>query len=222
MPASYAAPTPPRGVHPGQFTPPSAPPRRKSRPGMIFGGIAVAAVFGLGAGYMTWQAGTTSQVLAVARPVPYGHQITADDLAVARIAADPALSPIAASNQSSIIGQYAATNLSAGSLLTRGDISTTVIPGAGQTLVGIGLKASQMPAGGVHPQDKVAAIATPGPNDDPKNAVPTAIQAVVITVGKADDNGSSVISVQVAAGDAPTLAAWAATSRVALIVEPRG
>jgi hypothetical protein len=200
--------------------PPAIPPKRARRPAVIGLGLALAAIGGLGAGAAVLQAGTKNEVLALAHPVHYGQQITASDLAVAHIAADPALSPVPAADLSRVVGRYAAANLPVGSLLTMDDLSSASIPGAGEELVGVAVKVTQMPSGGVVPGDRISVVSTPGPNDDPKTAVPASITATVVSIGQPDSNGTVVVSVQASSVDGPTLAAWSATGRVAVLVQP--
>ncbi len=228
MTTSYPSPTspPPAGGYRAdqQFAAPTLPaPRPARRPKMIGAGLALVAVGGLAAGAAVMQAGTKTEVLAVAHPLKYGQQITADDLTVAHIAADPALSPIAVSDEKSIIGRYIGTDVPAGSLLTRGDLATGTIPGPGNVLVGVPVKATSLPVGGVRPADRITVISTPGLNEDPKTAAtPQSINAVVVAVAGADNNGIVVIGVEAPSTDAPSLAAWGATGRLAVVVRPRG
>lgn len=216
--------SPASGPSAGSFAapPPSTPVRPARRPGMIGLGVALVAVGALAAGAMVLQAGTKTEVLAVARPLHYGQQISADDLTIAHIAADPALSPIAASDESSLIGRFVGTDVPAGSLLTRDDLASGAIPQPGNVLVGLPVKSTQMPTGGVHPADHIQAISTPGPNDDPKTVQAQTINAVVVSVAAPDTNGIVVINVEAAASDAPALAAWGGTGRLAVVVQPRG
>ena len=147
MTTSYSPP-PPAGGYRGeqqQFAAPTMPaPRQARRPKMIGAGLALVAVGGLAAGAAVMQAGTKTQVLAVAHPLKYGQQITADDLTVAHIAADPALSPIAASDKGSVVGKFVGTDVPAGSLLTRDDLATGAIPGPGNVLLGLPVKATAL------------------------------------------------------------------------------
>lgn len=202
--------------------PPAVPVRAARRPGLVGAGVALVVVGALAAFVAVNQAGTKTQVLAVAHSLHFGQQITADDLTVAHIAADPALSPIAAGDQPSIIGKFAATDVPAGSLLTRDDLATTSIPGPGKVLVGVPVKNTELPVGGVHPADHIAVISTPGPNDDPATATAgQSVTAVVVSVGTADSSGIIVINVEAAASDAPNLTSWGATGRLAVVVQPR-
>jgi flagella basal body P-ring formation protein FlgA len=107
----------------------------------------MAAVGGLAVAVMLTQAGHRVAVLAVARDVPVGAIVTADDLTIAHVSADPNLSPIRASEEGSIVGQVAAVDLTAGSLLTRSALNQGSSGlAAGQQLIGLPLKPGQMPA----------------------------------------------------------------------------
>jgi len=224
---SYSPPPPAGGYHSEpsqpQFAAPTMPaPRAARRPKMIGAGVALVAVGGLAAGAAVMQAGTKTQVLAVSHALKYGQQITADDLTVAHIAADPALSPVAASDENSVIGKYVGTDVPAGSLLTRGDLASGAIPGPGSVLVGIPVKVTSLPVGGVQPADQITVISTPGANDDPATApAAQSVNATVVAVAAADSNGVVVIGVQAKASDAAALTAWGATGRLAVVIGPR-
>jgi hypothetical protein len=62
-------------------------------------------------------AGSRVPVLALRRDVPAGQVIQADDLTVVRISTDPGISPVSSSARDDVIGQPAASDLQAGTLL---------------------------------------------------------------------------------------------------------
>ena len=203
--------------------PAAVPVRPARRPAVVGAGVALVAVGAVAAFAAVHQAGTKTHVLAVAHSLHYGQQITADDLTVAHIAGDPALSPIAAADKSSVIGKFAATDVPAGSLLIRDDLAAGAIPGPGKVLVGVPVKNTSLPVGGVHSADHIKVISTPGPNDDPNSTTAgQSVSAVVVSIGDADNSGIIVINVEASASDAPALTAWGATGRLAVVVQPRG
>jgi hypothetical protein len=203
--------------------------RRRRRPGLWAAGVALVAVGGLGAAALVEQAGDRVEVLAVARPVPVGQLIATGDLAVARVAADPSLRPVPASERARLVGRVAAVNLRPGTLLTAAEVTDTAVPAAGEQLVGVAVRPGQLPASGVRPGDQVLLVPVPGdqtPTGAPVGAAsepsdqPT--PARVAHVGAADTDGVSTVDVVVAAATGPQVAALASTGRVALVLLPAG
>ena len=74
-------------------------------------GAAVAASAAL-------SAGAKHDVLALNRPVPAGRTITAADLRTVRVAADPSIPTVPASEEQSVVGDITAVDLVANSLLS--------------------------------------------------------------------------------------------------------
>lgn len=210
--------------------PARAPMRPRRRPAWVALGIAVAAAGGVSTASLVASAGGHVSVLAVARDVPIGSVISADDLIAVRIGRDANLTPIPAREESSIGGQTAAVDLRRGSLLTPGEITSAAIPGAGQQLVGVALKPGQLPARPLAAGLRVLVVATPGDfagsssaSGDPASlaSVPT-IPAVVVDVGEPGADGTVVVDLSVAATQGAQVAAIASTGHVALIEQPVG
>lgn len=212
---------------PGPMAPmpvaPRAPaPRRRRRPALLGLGVAMVAVGALLAVWLAASTGSKVPVLAVARTVSVGEVITDADLTVARVAADPALRPIPAEQRAGIVGRYAATDLVAGALLTRDQVTDAVAPAAGLALVGVGVMPTQMPDQSLRPGDRLLIVSTPPVDGDVGTDPPATVEATVVRVGGLDDAGVRVVDVTVPAAQAADLAARAATGRVALVLQPRG
>ena len=96
--APHTAPTPP--------APPlrSAASRRRSSHRALILSVLVVLLGGLLAFAAGRMLTSHAEVLAVARDVQVGSTITADDLTVANVPADPNLSPIPAAEQSQVVG----------------------------------------------------------------------------------------------------------------------
>jgi len=92
-------------------------------------------------------AGERKPVLALARTVPAGQVIVADDLTVVRVSADPQLDPVPSSERQSVIGKTAGSDLVKGSLLTRGQLTEGQLLEPGKAIVALTLAESQMPTG---------------------------------------------------------------------------
>ena len=116
---------------------------RRGRPALWGGGLALIAVGAAVATSAALSAGAKHDVLALARPVPAGHAIAGADIRVVRVAADSSLATISASQQATVIGERAAVDLVAGTLLTPKELGGAAIPDSGQALLGIAFKAGQ-------------------------------------------------------------------------------
>lgn len=187
--------------------------RRVSR-GQLGLAIALAAVFALGAAALVLGVAKAKPVLAIARDVSIGQQITAADLRTVYINTDPGLSPVPADKLNSVIGKFAMTNMTAGSLLTERSVAATALPGAGQQLVGISLKQGRIPPG-LKPGAKVILVATAGPqnnsSDGPPPPLPEIHATVIVAVAV---NNDTILSVAVADADGPVAARLAAEGRL--------
>jgi hypothetical protein len=170
-----------------------------------------------------------AEVLAVARDVQVGSTITADDLTVANIPADPNLSPIPADEQSQVVGMVAQVPLSRGELLTRAQVGTGSRLAAGELLVALPLKEGQFPARGLAPGQQVLIVPTPGSTGSTSGTGATSgtpgrpIEGTVAEVGAANPTTQvTVVDVRVGEADGPTVAQLASTGNLALILVPAG
>ena len=83
-------------------------PRGRRRPGLIVAGVALAMVGALFAVWLVASAGQRTGVVVVARDVPYGATLTAQDLTVAEVSLDPSVQAIASDDATTLVGQVAA------------------------------------------------------------------------------------------------------------------
>ncbi len=211
-----------RPLGPMPVAPRVPPPNGRRRPGLLALGVALVALGALVAVWLVNSAGQRTPVLTVARNVPYGSVITDADLGVTDVSVDSSVSTVPAADQASVVGSVAGTNLFAGSLLNRGQLTASSPPGVGEVLVAIAVPATRMPAGGLQPGDRLLVVDTPSADAEPAATPPSTIPATVVRIGPPDVNGVTVVDVTAATGDGPALAAHAASGRIALIVEPRG
>ncbi len=218
---------PPRTGTPGRAaavngsSPALSPPRRRRRPALLALAVAMVVLGALGAAYLATSLGRTSPVIAIAREVPWGQQITAADLVQARVAGDPALAPIPYGERDQVIGMVAATTLTPGSLLTREALTEQPLPPPGQQLVGVGVSAVQLPATSLRPGDDVLLVPVAGSSGTgtPDAAGTTGtVEATVVRPGPPGTDGLRVVDVLVDAADGPDVAARAAAGLVAIVV----
>lgn len=203
--------------------------QRHRRPGLIALSIALIAVGGLSGAVLYTTSGQRTAVLVVTRDIPVGTKIAKADLGEASVALDPAVQSVKASQASGLVGQRAAVDLRAGSLLTPTQVTDKSLVGPGEQLVGVSLKPSQIPATRLAPGQKVLVVSTPDldaaatTQETGLERKPKTQAATVVAVGNsAAGTGNVVVDVAVPVADGPALAARVATGDVALIVDARG
>jgi hypothetical protein len=153
-----ASPTLTAGQRPSA-APARAPQRRKRRPAVLALGVALVAAGGLGGAALYLTTGQRVPVLALAHDVPAGQPLTAADLTQVRISLDPALHPLSADSR--VLNMRATTDLKAGQLLTAADLTNDPLVLAGQEVLGVSAKPSQLPASGLQAGVWVVLLYTP-------------------------------------------------------------
>jgi hypothetical protein len=108
-------------------------------------------------------AGNRVAVLALAHDIPQGDAINRGDLAVVRISFSGSLAPISAQDFSQVVGRTSAVSLLRGTLLSRAELAANSGPPRGKAVVGVAVKAGQLPAGSVAVGDTVDVILTGSP-----------------------------------------------------------
>ena len=195
--------------------------RQRNRPvALVAGACALAGLLGF---VGIWAASSDKQaVLAVSRPVKAGDAITAEDLSIASISADPALKPIPATARADVIGKTAAVDLATGALLVDSQLGTPTGVGEGEAVVAVEVPLASAPIDAIHTGDRVRIVKT-AKGGDSKEAL-----GEVITEGRvthlapgSTSAGSTVVSVVVPADQAPAVAGASSSQRAALIVLPR-
>lgn len=215
-----------RGGHPAgtaEQTTIAPPPKLRRRP-MLMNVLAVAliALGGLAAAWLTTVVGDTQPVLALRADIERGTVIERGDLTVAQVNTDPALSPVPEQQRDKIVGKRAAVDLAAGSILTPDSVTDKITPAAGESLAGVTLTRGQLPARALRPGDNVRIVDTPRTQDDPPTGEPATIAATVVGTRELPDAGQVVVDVTVPTRDAADLAARVATGRVALVLDGGG
>ena len=190
-------------------------------------GVALAATCGTLAARVATSAGDRLPVLALSHDVAFGAPITSADLAVAKVARDPALSPLPASTRSRVIGEFASGDLKAGSLLTAAMLTTQQMPGPGEALVPVTFRAGQLPASTLVAGERVQLVTTPQTNSadstsGSSTANGTVRPATVLKVGAAESDGSTTVDLLLSQADAAGVAIDAAAGRLTLIVAAGG
>ncbi len=199
----------------------AAPPKLRRRPILVAASIAAVCVGGL-LGAFAWTAtSNTHGVVAVRTAVERGAVIGREDLMTVQVGLDPALSPVPAAQVETLVGQRAAVDMAAGTLVTRDQVSTVVLPPRGASIVGVSLPAGLLPGEPLMTGDRIRVVATPGAGGDVVDGPSASTAATVVGLHPDPDTGATVVSVQVPEAQAAELAARAATGNVAIVLDSR-
>ena len=107
------------------------------------------------------------------------------------------------------------------SVMANGAVTDNLVPGEGESLVGISLTPAQMPSEPLFGGDVVRIVTTPGDQGEVTDKEPVTIEATVVGVSRVEETGETVVDVSVPEAEAADLAARAATGRVALVLDAR-
>jgi hypothetical protein len=209
-------------------------PERRRRPTQVAASLLLVAVCSALFAVAYSNAARQESVLALTEPVDQGALILRSDLEAVRAALAPGIRAIPSTDASQVIGRRASVGLEPGSLLVAADITSAVAPPAGEALVGLALKAGQLPASGVSAGELVDIVLTgaPGTPDtatsslqpDASASSPGIVLAASVPVedvesGSAASETETVnVSVLVASPVAPLVANASVAGQVALIV----
>lgn len=213
--------TPPSRAMPNVSPSQRPQPKRRRRPWVFALCAALVAAGALGTAFTFASVNDTQEVLVVSRDIKRGEIIGAGDLSAARVSVDPALTPVATSQREELEGRRAAVDLWAGTLLVDQAVTDHLVPGEGDSLVGISLTPSQMPSEPLYAGDDVRIVTTPGDQGEITDEEPVAIEATLVGVSRVEETGETVVDVSVPESEAADLAARAATGRVALVLDTR-
>jgi len=161
--------------------------------------------------------GSRENVLVTTKAVAAGQLLSPSDLTTAEVSRGSGLPFIAADEESTVVGRPLAVPVVAGAPITTGDVGAPSSVVAGSDIVAVLLKPGGFPPGlaaGDH-VEVVPVTATGATQASSSNPV----RATVLSVGAAvsDANGSSVIGLQVANGDATTVAQLAAAGEASIV-----
>ncbi len=199
---------------------------RRRRPAMIALSVALVGAGVLVSAGLYQRANHQVPVVLVTAAVPAGAVITAADLGTTTVVVGAGLQVIPGRQLQQVVGEIAATALRPGTLLAPSELTTAQPPVAGQVLVPIPVKPSELPASGLFPGDQVLALAAPGSAGGNATATPVLTRPVFGVVQKVrnvpDQDGLDVVDLLVPAGAGTAVAQQAATGEIALVVTRRG
>ncbi|WP_338752155.1 SAF domain-containing protein [Janibacter alittae] len=220
-PADPAA-TTPEAVEPA--------PQLRRKPVLLAASVA-AVVLGALMGVWAWSAmSDTEGVVAVRESVSRGETIEMNDLVVVHVGVDPQLDTVPDEGLQSMVGQRAASDLPAGTLLTPGVTTSKVVPRDGQSVVGVAVNADQMPGMELRAGDRIRVISTAGSSGQDQQsgltgqnqpAEPAEVRTEVVSLHKGDQPGTTVVSVLVPEDRAAELASQVSTGRVSIVLDSR-
>ncbi len=186
-----------------------------------------------------------TSVLIVTEPIQQGQQLSGSELGEASVSISSGVSPIPVADAAGLVGQRAAVTIPAGSLLTAGDLTDAQPIVAGDAVVGLALKAGQLPAAGVEAGDDVMIVQTAAlgaPLDSSSGSggsggsgsssgigsstgvlVPNApVFDVEVPSTGSDSDTSQLVSVEVSSTLAAAVSTAAAADQVSLVLLPSG
>jgi hypothetical protein len=196
-------------------------PTRQRRHGWT--ALGAVLVIGLGAafGYLYSTAGSKEPVVVVAASVAVGEVIDRSDLSTADLAGD--ITAIAGGNLETVVGQRAAVALLPGTVLQRSMVTDADPTPSGMVQVGLAVKGGQLPADGLIPGDRVQVLQLPGQVVGAEPAGPSVIvDKVAVSAARQDpvQPGTTLLTLVVPAGVAPSVAAASAAGAAAVVKVP--
>jgi hypothetical protein len=181
-------------------------------------------------------------VLIVTSTIQQGQLITGSLLGQASASISGGVTPIPVSDASELSGRRAAVTIPAGSLLTPADVTASQPISSGDAVVGLALKAGQLPAAGLEPGDRVIIVQTASPGTPLSSASTTSSnpggqsgevgastgvlvpEATVFNAEAPPSNSSSsaslLVSVEVSSTLAAAVSTAAAAGQVSLVLLP--
>lgn len=192
--------------------------------GRIAGAVAFIAVCVAGGVLLYQSAGDSVSVVAVRDGVAEGETIERADLVSKQVSGVEGA--VSVDDAGSLEGQVAAVDLLPGQVITSGAVTSDPVPGQGERTVGLQLTDPQMPDG-LGAGDTVTVIAIPGADSaaatDKALDKPTVLveKATVYLVGEpSSESSGQPVTLVVPDSEATRVAAYASSSRVALVEAP--
>jgi hypothetical protein len=124
--------------------------------------------------------GDRTEVLAVARDVLAGEQISDADIEVVSMSSDDAIPTVPATQRSTIVGQYARVRLLAGSLLSSDNVQPLPLVDPERVLMSVVVPVGLVPVG-LREQSRVVIVVTP-PATGGDRLPPVLVEATVAAV----------------------------------------
>ncbi len=198
--------------------PPRLPGRRNPR--WIALGVIAICLGGLLAYTVYARVSTETRVLALSSTVYRGEVVEASDLTTVVLHGEAPGPTVSAADEASVVGRRAVFDLPAGSLVAAASLTDTTVPDGGRSVVGLRLATGRAPATLLVPSAPVRVVALPAPSNGTGAADALAGKTYagrVVGATPGADGTSTVVDVEVDAGQAATIASLGAQDRVALV-----
>jgi hypothetical protein len=198
--------------------PPRLPARRN--PKWIALGVVAVCLGGLLSYVIYARVATETAVVAMTSTVYRGEVIEAADLSSVTLSGDPAVPVIPADQAQTLVGQLAAYDLVAGSLVAPESVTPAALQATQRAVVGMKLAGGRAPADFLVPGAPVRLVALPPVDAQPGARDPYAGKTFVartVSSVPGPDAGSLFVDVDVPAAQAPTIAMLAAQERLSVV-----
>lgn len=199
----------------------AAPVKVRRRPAFMIASVVSLLLGGL-LGAFLWVAATTTVEVVVARStIERGRLISAADLTTVRIGVDPAVRVVPSTELPALVGKRAVLDIAAGTPLTSAQFADQVVPGEGQTVVGLSLGPGFLPSIPLKAGDMVRVVQPAVTLPGQQAGLPNTIPASVVGVSKSADGRATLVDVAVATDAAPGLAAETSSGKIVLVLDSR-
>jgi len=174
-------------------------------------GLALLLAGVVGTVGVVQRAGQRTPVLVMARDVPAGQVIDAQDVRVAELGLAPGIAALGAHERGRVVGQVASAPLAAGQVLGPTAVAEGLPLAAGQVLMSVAVSPEHAAAGTLRAGDQVAVVASGAP-DQPTAAraevllSPVPVLSVVAPDPDAGGDGKLLVSLAIPEEQAPVLA----------------
>lgn len=190
-----------------------ARPTSRRNPRLIIIGVLLVCIGALASAWL-WTAGRSgTAVLVVARDITRGQVIEAEDLTTINLTNTSGLAVLPSSELHSIVGSMASRDMVRGTILDHDALISRWLS-AGRAQVGLALADGSLPAGGLRVGDQVFVV---GVEPTGNGGASDVREGIVATTPVANGNGSWLVDIELAEGDAAQIAALAAAGRIALV-----
>lgn len=192
------------------------PPKLRWRPGTTVVGALLVLAGGL---VVAWLFVTTSQtvpVLAATATIERGTVIDAGDLARVQVRPDPLLQALPGQDLSQVVGQRAALDIAAGSVVTADAVTGDLVPPEGESVVWVPLA-----TGAEHLVVGDAVRVVVSPPDQEASDTPVFQEARVAMFSTDPATGQATVGVQLPHAEAVDLASGLARATVSVVLDSR-
>lgn len=208
---------------PNEWRPSVGSGRRRQVPWIVLGVFLVVG-FALMFAVVSLRANETTRVLALTRSVSAGHVLQASDLREVGITTGAGIAWVPASSEPSVVGRPVALPVAAGALLTPSALGSPRSLNTGEAAVGLALKPGQFPpelSAGDHVRVVDTSGASPSSSStSARGSTAPATGVVLSVVAATSSDGSAVVSLRVADGDANAVALLASAGHASIVLVP--